>query len=143
MPSRERFKTKYPGVYYVNAISTKGKPERIYNIIYRKDGKLIEEKAGWQYKDNMTPARAARIRAQRIEKKELTNKERRAAVQAEKEVEDNKWTFDKLWEEYKAQKPDSKTIRVDDNRYNNFIRPVFGNKEPKELNEFEVSRLRI
>ena len=57
MPSLKRYKTKYPGVYYIEGTSTlTGKKEKIYYVIYRKDGKLIEEKAGRQLEDNMTPA---------------------------------------------------------------------------------------
>jgi len=64
MPSLKRIKTAYPGVFYLEGISNAiGKPERIYYIRYRKGGKLVEEKAGRQFQDDMTPARAARIRA--------------------------------------------------------------------------------
>ena len=72
MPVFKRIKTKYPGVYYFvgTAIGSK-KPERIYYIRYRKEGKLIEEKAGRQFQDDMTQARAALIRAQKIEGKNL------------------------------------------------------------------------
>jgi len=63
MPIIKRHKTKYPGVYFIqgSAIGT-GKPERIYYIIYRKDGRLIEEKAGRQFQDDMTAAKAAQMR---------------------------------------------------------------------------------
>ena len=67
MPSRERTKTKYPGVYFVMSTGADGKPERVFYITYRRDGKLIEEKAGFQRKDDMTDARAARLRAERID----------------------------------------------------------------------------
>ncbi len=56
----KRFKTDYPGVYYIMGISpATGKEERIYYIRYRKNGKLVEDKAGRQIEDAMTPARAA------------------------------------------------------------------------------------
>ena len=65
MPANKRLKTQYPGVYYIEStIGRNGKPERVYYIFYRgKDGKQIEEKAGRQYADDMTPARAAGIRS--------------------------------------------------------------------------------
>ena len=65
MPKQERIKTKYPGVYYVEVDGKTG-PERIYYIRYRKQGKVIEEKAGFQYADDMTEAKAAGIRADRM-----------------------------------------------------------------------------
>ncbi len=68
MPNKvERIKTNYPGVYYIMSKATDGRPEKIYYIFYRKGGKQIEEKAGRQFQNDMTPARAARIRGQRIE----------------------------------------------------------------------------
>lgn len=65
MPALRRNRTKYPGVYYVQR-KTPGsrKREKVYYIVYRKDGKQIEEKAGRQFQDNMTAAKAARIRAE-------------------------------------------------------------------------------
>ena len=70
MPAKKRFKTKYAGVYYIeSSIGQTGKPERIYYVVYRRTGKLIEEKAGRQYQDDMTPARAAALRIQRMEGK--------------------------------------------------------------------------
>ncbi len=83
MPAQERIKTDYPGVYYImgKAIAT-GKPEKIYYIDYRKDGKRIQEKAGRQFQHDMTPAKAARLRTNKIEGRELSNAEKRAAEEA-------------------------------------------------------------
>ena len=52
MPIMKRVKTDYVGVYYImgTAIGT-GKPEKIYYITYRREGKLIEEKATWPQGD--------------------------------------------------------------------------------------------
>ena len=68
MPAQKRYKTKYAGVYFINgkAIGS-NKVEKIYYIMYRKDGKQVHEKAGRQYQDDMTPSRAAGIRSERIE----------------------------------------------------------------------------
>ncbi len=144
MPSMKRHKTKYPGVFFIDglAISSK-KTERIYYIIYRKDGKLIEEKAGRQFQDDMTPAKAAQIRTKRIQKDQLSNKEQRKVIQAEKESEKNRWTISRLWKEYKNGKPNLKGIIQDENRYGNYISPSFGNKEPKELMPLDIDRLKI
>jgi hypothetical protein len=37
MPRQERIKTKYPGVYYIEANGARGK-ERIFYILYRRNG---------------------------------------------------------------------------------------------------------
>lgn len=116
------------------------KQEKIYYIRYRKTGKQIEEKAGRQFKDDMTPAKASAIRAERIRGHQLTNKERR---EAEKEKKNN-WTFDNLWKEYKKQKgTDYKGLRPDQNRFDKYIKPFFGKKEPKKVAPLDVDRLRL
>jgi integrase len=144
MPSLKRYKTKYPEVFYIRGKSkATGKPERIYYIRYRRGGKRIEEKAGRQFQDDMTPARASRIRSEKIDGKQLSNKEKRQAERVHKEAEVKKWTIDRLWKEYKNQRIDSKSLRVDDNRYQNYIKTKFGDKEPKELIQLEIDRVRI
>ena len=140
MPILKRVKTKYVGVYYVMGTSVAtGKPERIYYIRFRKDGKELEEKAGRQYQDDMTPAKAARVRAERIEGKRLSRKEIRQAREAKKNV----WTIGKLWKEYKRQKPNLKGLGPDENRYKNYIEPSFGKKEPKNIVPLDVDRVRL
>jgi len=62
LPEQKRFKTKYPGVYYVEGTAADGRVEIIYYIFYRKENMQIEEKAGRQFKDDMTPAKAAQLR---------------------------------------------------------------------------------
>lgn len=137
MPNKvERIKTNYPGVYYIMGKASDGRPEKIYYIFYRKGGKQIEEKAGRQFKNDMTPARAARIRTQRIEGA-ASNKERRE--EARQEV----WTITRLWQGYSADKPINKSLTTDRSRFQKFIEPTLGKKEPRELSPLDVDRLRI
>jgi len=137
MPNKvERIKTNYPGVYYIMSKATDGRTEKIYYIFYRKGGKQIEEKAGRQFQNDMTPARAARIRTQRIEGG-LTNQERRE--EARQEV----WTVTRLWQGYSADKPITKSLTTDRSRFQKFIEPALGKKEPRELSPLDVDRLRI
>jgi integrase len=137
MPNKvERIKTNYPGVYYIMSKATDGRPEKIYYIFYRKGGKQIEEKAGRQFQNDMTPARAARIRAQRIEGG-ASNQERRD--EAKQEV----WTVTRLWQGYSADKPITKSLTTDRSRFQKFIEPALGKKEPRELSPLDVDRLRI
>jgi integrase len=142
MASMRRFKTTYPGVFYIlgKSIAT-GKQEKIYYIRYRKNRKEIEEKAGRQFQDDMTPARAATKRAQRIGG-ELSNKAQREAIGAAKKAKTDKWTINRLWEEYKTQHT-LKGLVQDENRYKNYIKGNFGSKEPHNLIPLDVDRLRI
>jgi len=142
MPKYKRFKTQYPGVYYIEGTSiANGKPERIYYMYYWRDGKKIEEKAGRQFQDDMTPAKANAIRSQKINRELLSNVE----VREEKHNQANevKWTIDRLWEEYKNNKPNLKGLKTDICRYNMHIKPYLGHKEPSELSPFDIDRIRI
>ena len=78
MPKQKRHKTKYPGVYYIYGRGLKqGTKEKVYYIHFRKNGKLVEEKAGRQFKDKMTPSRASRIRNQKIKGKLPLNRDKK------------------------------------------------------------------
>ncbi len=61
----------------------------------------------------------------------------------EKLEKDNRWTFDRLWQEYKSRKPYSKSLSIDDSRYNKYIQPLFGYKTIREISQFEIDKLRI
>jgi len=131
----KRCKTKYPGVFYREAdrIGGKGK-EKIFYILFKKDGRLYEEKVGRQYADDMTDARAARIRADRIEGKRQSRKEIR---DEQKKVV---WTIDKLWEKFEEEK-ELRGIKIDKSRYDKYLKPSVGMKEPKNLVPLDIDRL--
>lgn len=144
----KRHKTNYPGVFYREADRIGGKgAEKVFYILFKKDGKILEEKVGRQFVDDMTPARAAGIRAERIEGKRPSRKEikeeREAQEHALKEAEANRWTITRLWEEYKRGTPGLKGIVTDENRFEKHIKPIFGDKQPHELVPLDVDRLRV
>jgi integrase len=140
----KRIKTNYPGVFYREATRLGGKGfEKVFYIVFKKSGKVIEEKVGRKYTDDMTPARASKIRGERIEGKRLSPKEERKAKVDARNAELNKWTISRLWVEYKRNKPDLKGIVSDENRFKNYINPIFGIREPKELIPLDVDRLRL
>jgi len=145
MPAQKRFKTDYPGVYYIEGTCPiTGKPDKIFYIRYRKDGKEIAEKAGRQRKDDMTASKASNIRGERIRGKAPTNRERRETEKAAKEAEKAvKWTISNLWDEYKANRPNLKGVVTDQNRFKNHIKPSLGDKEPAEILPLDVDRLRL
>ena len=137
MPATKRIKTKYPGVYYIESVVPgANKSDRIYYIIYRRHRKLIEEKAGRQSSEDMTPARASAKRTARLEGKQLSNKDRRKLAEPG-------WTLNKLWEEYKLQKAGLKGLHLDDNTYKLHLKTKFGNKEPAQIIQLDIDRLRI
>jgi len=72
----KRHKTGYKGVYYRlgDRLSAKGK-EKIFYIVFKKNGKVYEEKVGRQHADDMTAAKASRKRSARIDGKIQSRKE--------------------------------------------------------------------
>lgn len=143
MPKQERFKTDYPGVFYVigKRLGKPG-PEKIFYIVFKKDGKIIEEKAGRQFADEMTASKASRIRGERIEGKRQSPGEIRGIEKAKKEAEANRQTIDRLWTKYKESRT-LKGLKQDENRYEIYIKPAFGDKEVPEITPLDVDRLRI
>jgi integrase len=140
----KRYKTKYRGVYYIEGKRAgKDQVERIYYISYYKDGVRTEEKAGRQYQNSMTPAKANNIRAMKIEGTLPTNQEVREAAEVKKKEESEKWTIDRLWESYKKGRKPGKSLVTDISRYRKYLKPAFGSKEPKEIVAMEVNRMRI
>jgi integrase len=138
----KRYKTKYPGVFYREGLRIGGSgSEKIYYILFKKDGKVIEEKAGRQYADNMTPAKAAGIRAERIEGKRLSRKEIREKEKAQKK--NKKWTIDRLFSEYKKQNPQLKGWHTYVSQYEKWLKPAFEKKEPTDILQLDVDRLRL
>ncbi len=141
MPKRE--KTKYPGVFYRETKRVGGPgTEKVYYIVFKQNGKVFEEKVGKQFIDDMTPAKAASIRAERIEGKRESRKAIREAQEALKDAESNRWTVERLWEKYTVSR-NLKGIVTDQNRFQNYIKPSFGDKEPQEIAPLDVDRLRI
>jgi len=135
----------YAGIYYVEAPRPTGNGvEKIYYIRYRKQGKLIEEKVGGQYRDNMTPAKAAVLRGTRIEGKELPNKERRSAAKAaaaQANAESGS-TLSALWEFFVEEKKNNRSFRDERYRYNLYLAPLFGSRIISDITIQEIERLR-
>jgi integrase len=139
----KRCKTDYPGVFYreVKRIGGTGL-EKVFYVVFKQNGKVYEEKVGRQYADDMTPARAARIRGERIEGKRQSRKEIRTRQEAQKQAEAERWTINRLWQEYMAHRQ-LKGLAQDRSRFENYIKPAWGNKEPHEIMPLEIDRLRL
>jgi hypothetical protein len=90
-----------PGVFYRSATrKCKSGEERIYYIVFKQGGKVIEEKVGRQFADKMTLAKASGIRAERIEGKRDSRKQQREAALIPKEEETSRYIIGKLWDQY-------------------------------------------
>ncbi len=136
MPKYKRHKTNYPGVYFIEGKSSlNDKPEKIYYIKYHREGKVVEEKVGRQFKDNMTPAKASHMRTQKATGKLDSNRERRQQI-------NNRVTLDYLFEVFCNHKKHLRSLRDDISRYNNHVRQVIGKKEVHEIEPIDLYKLR-
>ena len=144
MASRKRQSVVgYAGVYFVEVPRSTGHGlEKVYYIRYRKQGKLIEEKVGGQYRDNMTAAKASSIRGLRMEGKDASNEEKRAAVRAAKMAEESRYSFNRLWSLFEEAKSSNRSIKDDRIRFNLHIAPSLGTKSIPELTIHDIDKLR-
>lgn len=140
MATTGREKTKYPGVFfrYAKRIGGPG-TEKVFYIVFKKDGKVIEEKAGRQYADDMTAAKAARIRAERIEGKRQSNKEKRLATANQ----GDRVTVNAIWAIYQSHNAGKASLRGDTSRYNRYIKDSFGHASPDDITTLEIDKLRL
>ena len=133
------------GVYYRPAKRIGGPgTERVYYVMFKDaDGKKIEVKAGRQYRDDMTPAKAERKRAKLIEGLETSPQEKRATEKAAERGETERWTINRLWDQYVDINAGQKGLKNEQIKFDKAIRPDIGKKEPKELLPLDIDRLRL
>jgi integrase len=135
----QRHGTDYPGVYYIigRKLGTRkeeNKTEKIFYCTWTENGKTRETKAGRQYSDQMTAAKANQKRIALQEGREIPKADQRKL---------KKWTIKKLWKEYLKSKGDSlKGVKTDKNRFEKHINVVFKNKTPAEIDPLSVERFR-
>lgn len=141
MAKQQRITTKYAGVFYVEGPRIGGngtETEQIFYIRYKKNGKLIEEKAGRQYKDNMSAAKANALRSLRLTGREPSNTERRLAEEKAKRQAEGRMTIGKLWERYLACRQAGKNKNNDRSRFDVHVAPYFTNRLPEEITTADV-----
>ena len=130
MPKQTRRITRHTGVFIVDLSSG----DQTFYIRYKREGKLIEERAG-RKKQGMTSAKANKIRAERISGKTESNVEKRKRNQTQVRRLD----LDDLWEEYlKIKRDHVKAVSTDLSRYKNHISKIFGKKFPDEIYPLDI-----
>ena len=137
MPRQCRNYTRHPGVYFVELANG----DQTFFIRYKKDRKLIEERAG-RKNQGWTAAKANRLRTERLAGKSESNVEKRAREKEQKESIENRWTFRKIFDEYLASRPDLKGRANDVRRFNSYLEKDFAHKTPEEVTHFDIERLK-
>lgn len=142
MSSNPRIATKYPGVYYRESKRIGGKGlEKVFYIVFKKDGKVIEEKIGRQFADDMSPAKASAIRSERIEGKRSSRKEIREAKIAAIEAEKAKITIGSIWNQYQIVRVTKKSLITDKYNFGNHLTP-YTDILPESLTTADIQKLR-
>jgi len=103
--------------------------------MYRKNGKLIEEKTGSQFKDNMTPAKASHIRTLKITGRLDPNREHRQKIK-------EKVTIDYLFDVFREHKAHLRSLHDDVIRYDLHVRHLLGGLEVSEITPVMLYKLR-
>ena len=152
MPKQKRYKTKYPGVYYIEARKRNGKPgtEKVcycrFDIPDKETGKIdqYEEKCG-RASDDMTPAKAAQMKEQYIRGAMGLEGGRPTRRQLKQREADKKkaWTIGRLWERYLKQRKPGKGLSSDTSRYKIYLEPIFKDVEPKDITLDQIENLKL
>ena len=103
--------------------------EKSYFIIFKTDGRNKEEHVGYQFRDSMTPSKAAKIRGQRIENRRKSRQDIRKAQETER------WTFGKLWTHYLSKRPNA--AHSDVSRFNTYLGTI-ADKMPVDLENSDL-----
>ncbi len=142
MTSSKRVSTKYPGVFYreVERLGGQGS-EKVFYIVFKKDGKVLEEKVGRQFADDMSASKASIIRAERIEGKRESRKEIRLKAESEKRALLNRPTVGYIWQEYQLQNPTKKSLATDGYNFKSHL-TGFADKTPDEIYTADLAKLK-
>ena len=131
--------TKYTGVKaFISARRWKGKPDMVYYIAIRYEGRLKWEKVG-RVSEGYTAELASQIRSERIQ--DLKHGKSPAVRNRNRK----KITFGEAWDKYRElHLPQTKSRdAADDSRYKNHLRKRFGNMLLSTLGVLDLEKMRL
>ena len=149
--------TTQPGICFIEHKTRKfrGKPDRNFFIRYRNKitGKRHEESAGWS-RQGMNVQKAAGIRTELLnnirkgrhlqsmqEIRKMDGDRTRAVEKAAAELDRLNIALDTVAQEYLAGLNES-TQKANTSRYNNHIKPVFGNTPMRDIDPLSLERFK-
>jgi len=117
-----RIKTEFPGVFYRHArrAGKKG-ADRVYYLVFKKDGKVLEEKVGSQHMDEMTPKKAWEIRKQIVKGVRLPRQELKKQVITRKNAEKDLYIIKNRQEEFKDMMLEEKWLLFMESATDSFV----------------------
>lgn len=128
--------------------------DRYFTIRYKVHGKEKSEGLGWA-SEGWTEKKAAAVLAELkanqttgqgpatlAEKRKIKQQQEEAKAEQERQ-QANRWTLEKLWNEYRQQLPGGDASKADMSRWNLYLNSFFAHKEPLELARLDIDRVRI
>lgn len=134
--AKRRQPTKYTGVFFkmVQRVGGKGE-EKAFYAVYKQNGKVIETLVGYEFRNDMTAARAARIRGELIEGK------RQTAAEQRRESERNP-SLSILWEHYSVERLTNRDTLVTDRGNMKHIPSALAGKKPADFTTRDLEKLK-
>lgn len=128
----KRYKTSYPGIFFrlVKRVGGKG-DEKVFYAVWTESGRVREARIGLEFRDNMTPAKAAKIRGQFMEHERLTPQEKRDRAAANLSITE-------IWDKYKLSLTVYSTRKSATSNFKRIPPPV-ANKRPYDITTREVA----
>ncbi len=150
-------KTRYPGVRFkeISTRTHKGKPDRYFLIRYGREGRTVNEGVGFS-SEGIDAKYASTVRSdivknirlgtgyQSLAEKRALESKRKNEDLVKKETQKRKnMPFDKLAIKYiEWAKGEKKSYKDDASRYQNHIKPVFGNIPIKDISMIHLEKLK-
>lgn len=123
------------GIYFINTKDTLGKPDKIYYVTYKKDGKKKWVKIG-RKTEGLTKAKVRNERAFLVSGQKLPPSEEKK-LKAKKKLA-SKSTLNKTWNYYVSNHEGYKGYLKEKARFEKYIKPEFGQREPHTIKVTEV-----
>ena len=134
----KKSKTRYTSIYQHEHLDGK---DITYSAMYRKNGKLIEDKIG-KKSEGWSARSASEERTLRMKGLKETNNERKERLKTEQTTNSNRMTFRNLLEEYLSSKPNLRSSKKIIYNFNKHSAEIIGDKLPEELMHRDIEEIR-
>jgi len=134
----KKTKTRYTGIYQHEHLGGK---DITFLAMYRKNGRLIEDKIG-KKSEGWTARAASEERTLRLKGRAETTMERKQRLSLEQEANASRMTFKRLLEEYLACKPHLRSAKAVRYNFEKHSAQLIGDKLPEELTHWDLEGIR-
>lgn len=136
-------KNKFEGVYFYESKTKmfRGKPDRCFVVTFKIAGRKIWEKVGWK-SNGFTPQIANQYRNKRLQEIQLGSPIITAAQRKEEAVKKNRCINEIAGIYFERNQDKLKGYKTDINRYEKYIKPMFGKRRVPSLTTLDITDLK-